>query len=65
MLSELLFTRGRLREAQQRYEQARCWTGDPAAAARRWNARPRPPIGPRATGTAAGPGGRRRVPASR
>src|SRR6185312_13834307 len=33
-LSGLLFTRGRLREAQQRYEQAAVLAGDPAAAAR-------------------------------
>ncbi len=33
-LSGLLFTRGRLREAQQRYEQAAALAGDPAAAAR-------------------------------
>ena len=33
-LSGLLFTRGRLREAQQRYEQAAALVGDPAAAAR-------------------------------
>ena len=66
-LSGLLFTRGRLREAQQRYEQAAALAGDPAAAARALEcaaatAKIRT-AGER--GAAAGPGGRRRVPASR